>query len=643
MIDFIKKNKFKIVITIILSIIYSIYIIELFSHVPPDTDFANLVLEAQDILAGNILRKGWTLTGISFLTTDLLYFIIGTMFFGISLKAYVMSVSLMFLILVIGAQFILGVEKSRWSFKNLILFLGIAGIPCGFARSALRAHTAVMLWIILLVFSMQKISGVKEKKQMKYKILFIISIIFGGLGDPIIYVMALVPILVLSIYELLKNNIDDEHRNRNKILVKLCIIGFVLANILDKLYFFIGGANKNSFLSSRTFETFETLGSKFILYLNIIFNMFKCDFMGKQIVSINTPFYFLRGIIIILAFYIIIITILRFFFGKKVDNVNFVLSLGFVLMSLLIILTNIALDIAASRYIPYTTILFAILIIRHINYYKIFDMKVLDNKLKIGYIFIIIAMICLISSIEKIDLNQRQTTPQQRLAIFLKENNLKNGYSDFWNANIISLYSNNETTVRAILADNNSIKPQYWRSKDDWYNASANFIVINNDTGENFGITEENISSAIGNPTKKLEFENNVIYVYDYDVSKILINGLLDNKITINELLHNEKCEKDKDNTKLIIDKGGCTFGPYTTIDKGKYEITIHGEKINNVDYDVYSNMLKEKLPIKEIEKNENLIKYEVQIPKKINDIEFRIFNDSDEKVELYYFEVLKI
>lgn len=62
-------------------IIYGIYATG-FLRVGIDSDYSNLVLEATDILNGNPFLEGHqNLTGISFVTTDLLFFIIGVLLY----------------------------------------------------------------------------------------------------------------------------------------------------------------------------------------------------------------------------------------------------------------------------------------------------------------------------------------------------------------------------------------------------------------------------------------------------------------------------------------------------------------------------------------------------------------------------------
>ena len=51
---------------------YLWYCIKNFQLMHIDSDYSNLILEASDILHGNFFMNGWTQTGISFFTTDML-------------------------------------------------------------------------------------------------------------------------------------------------------------------------------------------------------------------------------------------------------------------------------------------------------------------------------------------------------------------------------------------------------------------------------------------------------------------------------------------------------------------------------------------------------------------------------------------
>ena len=57
-------------------VVYLGYCIKIFQLMQMDSDYSNLILEASDILHGNFFMNGWTQTGISFFTTDMLYYLI---------------------------------------------------------------------------------------------------------------------------------------------------------------------------------------------------------------------------------------------------------------------------------------------------------------------------------------------------------------------------------------------------------------------------------------------------------------------------------------------------------------------------------------------------------------------------------------
>ena len=59
-------------------------------------------------------------------------------------------------------------------------------------------------------------------------------------------------------------------------------------------------------------------------------------FNGQALFSLSTPLYLLRTIVVFYAFYVVIKNIRLFIRNKEVGLIDFVLSAGFVLMSLVI-------------------------------------------------------------------------------------------------------------------------------------------------------------------------------------------------------------------------------------------------------------------------------------------------------------------
>lgn len=60
-----------------------------------DADYCFVLEEAKDIVDGNVFLSGWTQTGIPFIMTDLLYFIVAVAVFGFVKKAYIAGIMLL--------------------------------------------------------------------------------------------------------------------------------------------------------------------------------------------------------------------------------------------------------------------------------------------------------------------------------------------------------------------------------------------------------------------------------------------------------------------------------------------------------------------------------------------------------------------
>lgn len=86
-----------------------------------------------------------------------------------------------------------------------------------------------------------------------------------------------------------------------------------------------------------------------------------------------------------------------------------------------------------------------------------------------------------------------------QLMEFLKNNNLNYGYADFWNANSVTVFSNDTIKVRSVKFSTGtyglSIRPYYYQTEISWYkdqpNQSEYFLILD----------EDDYEDAIENPT----------------------------------------------------------------------------------------------------------------------------------------------
>lgn len=515
------NRKFKWIVFIVVFLCYVPYIVSLFSKIPIDSDYSNLVLEAGDIAGGNFFLSGWNQTGISFFSTDLLFYIIGVAVAGVSTWAYVIASVLMFVVWAVCAQFVIKAGQDKYTIFDLLLFLAIAGFPCLFNVNMLRAHTAVMIWgVLALIFINKAVHDEHNKRKGLYTILAFLLLFMGCFGDQIIYVFFIAPIVIYYLRDLLSNQIKTA--KKDILIIGICVAAVVFAFLADKLYYMVGDANKNAFLDSKAFEPFDNLYAKIILYIKSIFYLNDMAFNGQTLFSLSTPLYLLRTIVVFYAFYVVIKNIRLFIRNKEVGLIDFVLSAGFVLMSLVYILTNISVDENSSRYFGTLPGIFAILIIRHLNRTGLWERaRLINGKVKASWIAACVAVVMIVSSfVFPLSVHPAETE-QERLGKYLKSQGLSHGYATFWNASAVTVTTGQDVNVRSVWMPGDAYEPYIWFCKDEWYEEESNFVVVRNpEHNENFRMTEESVVSYWGQYDKKLTFENYVILVFDHDISE---------------------------------------------------------------------------------------------------------------------------
>jgi len=79
-------------------------------------------------------------------------------------------------------------------------------------------------------------------------------------------------------------------------------------------------------------------------------------------------------------------------------------------------------------------------------------------------------------------------------------------------------------TIRAISLSEQSASWFYWYCNLDWYNEPANFVVIDEEgTGSGFGFSTDNAIACFGEPVEIIDVNRYEIYIYDYDLSEIIV------------------------------------------------------------------------------------------------------------------------
>ena len=504
---------------------FSIFLKETYPH----SDCATLVLWANDIVSGNLFLRDWFVSTTIFLTTDLLFHMIGVKIFGVHANAFYAAVTLIFLTFSLSSLLLYKWHGIKSNAMNIFIWLAIGALPIGMAPVYLLFHTALWIYVFVACFFIEKMYKQQDVpgKNKGYLAIILICLTLGTIGDFIFIVGCILPILIVCFYLLLTEN------KQSGFCIKLAVTSFIaliLGLFLIRAYYSIGGIEKMWSLNSTSFKSSEDIPNGIIIYLQGLLELFDAYFPGKPLLHPNNILYCLRILIIIFGFYIVITNIVLFFKGKNNDIISVILSLGFVFLSAVYILI-FGVATHATRYYAYTPILFSVLIGRFLFNKKFLQVSTsasyLPDRIQCFFFALCVLLIFGIIVPGQFHKKTEKDYPEIKLGELLIKNDLKNGYASYWDASATTVAAGNKSTVRAITVENQNLLPFNWLSKKSWYNYYANFIVIN-ESGL-WGVTEENIKYCLGPPAQILTLNNFIVYVYDYDISKTLYGSRLSN------------------------------------------------------------------------------------------------------------------
>lgn len=482
-----------------------------------DADFSSLVIESNDFVNGNFFLNGWNQTGISFFLTDFLFFSLGSAIFGLSKTAYLVGMTVM-IVCAFVSGFLLIDRKNK---KSVLLYIALAAFPTPFVVGLQRAHTGGYIWTFIalgiILYSLNK-----EKLGKLSMAAIIILFAMCSMSDMATVIFGAGALIIVALYKL----IFDQRIKDKLFYIKLLITsiaGIILGFVMDKLYYMIGSCNKNAFMGEKAFEAGSAWIDKTLTYLNCVFTLGNSDIMSAPaIFSKAGIFGCFYAVFVIVSLIVIIKNVVNFVRSRDNDFISSVMSVGYVLVGIAYIFTDIGIDIYSSRYFAMQPVIFAVILCREYITGNYSDKMFYTSKIKYKYIVNAVIVLLIVSGLYRFtyETGDEFITPQESLGVYLKSQGLENGYANYWECAAATVASDGKSRLRAITIDDNNTADMYcWFCKDDWYREYANYVVFDEVDQQEMGVTKERVESTFGSPERVLRYESYTIYVYDYDLS----------------------------------------------------------------------------------------------------------------------------
>jgi hypothetical protein len=493
---------------------------------PVSSDDATGVLEAASVLRGNLLLSGWTVSNISFVTTDLPYYIVGVAIRGLNPSLLREVPSAIYAVAVCMAVILASTGSRRPGLAALtgLVFLALpaGGLAEFMTKGYTRVGTSIGLFAALLALEGPPGVRVRPARTGAYMLAMGLTL----LSDTFTMVIAVIAVLtVCGLGIARKESYQNLGLGR---LAGATLLAVVLAQLGSALVRALGGFRTAPLPLSEYLDHGDPVrmlaSNAWALMVNLP-SLYRCDMpLGVD------PLEWLIWLGCFLGPLLLAYAIwwgcplrrrrLRSDFAGDVLWVSMALGLAAFMAS-----ANQK-DRGTLRYMVPFVLTGAVLTGR----------VVAARAKAFGPVTVILGGIALTYAGTLVqDLRKPiASDPPIPLAKWLTERGLRQGYGPYWDASIVTASGRGRVAVRPVRGRDlrsgvRVIEPFRWMSNRAWYTADpANFVVFKLDPAPKYGfkINEFTCAACFGTPTEKHVVGPYIVLVWDHDLRPFLTHDL---------------------------------------------------------------------------------------------------------------------
>ena len=603
----------KILCFILLTSVFGIY----HSYVEISSDTTTTLPMSIDILNGNLFLHDWVLGTNNFYFTEIVIYALGKLFgfSNLTLLYWIPSIAWVILFLCF-LRFLNPIISKNNRFEKIwyVVFVlcVVLIVPPSSAYTLLNANSHNNLYALISVYLIL-ISLYIDKNNLQYLFLPTLLAALLSFSEGVTAMALFAPIICVCVVRIIS---QPDERNRFSFLLISVVISYLGGKIIFKIFEIFGGMQTIGYKT--TLSDFSIIPERLIGWVS------QFSILLGMSNFFNTPMEIHKFCVIILMAMLLIALIYYLLHAFKLDW-----ELQFLLFATVI---NFAACIFSSAVIFHRYIVIGF----YCGYFllgffivNVFRKNVPKTK-KAVYVFLcVFTLVFAWNKIINIIEQDKKNVNTQEIANCIIDNNLGDGYADFWCASVVSFFTDYNNQISPIFIMNDEIKKYSELIDRKWYGKHDIHYIITFADGHSSFIDTETMLSILGQADKDYVIGEYKLYYWNHDISEYVNNGLSDFILLPQELYQNENVESNKN--MEVLHTGAIVYGPYDFLEAGEYLVTVDGSNLDILDYDVWSCKYNRNYPCNQIVKSDESIKYIVTLDKNVEDIEFRLFNSSDE------------
>ncbi len=467
---------------------------------PEISEGASQALQGWDMLHGNLLLRGWSLSDVSFWTTELPEYALVEAIKGLNAYTVPIAAAISYFGQVVLAGWLAkGRATGKEAWVRVLIAVGIMlAPPLGAATTLLMAspdHVGTHVPLLLIYLLLDRV-----RPRWWLPILITVLLTWAQVADTLVLVEGALPIAAVCLVRMYRRRGPWRGQVYDGALVVGAGLSAALASSILKAVEQLGGFYVRAPIAQ--FGTPGQVGQYFWVKLEYVLMAFGADFFG-HIVGPGVIITVLHLISVVLVVWALAYVIRRFYVED--DQILQMLAVAFVVV------------LAAYQFgtKPDSNEIVGLLPIGAVLAGRALSGKVMKTGLipVLAAVFIVFAGVLGVNAFHRPALN-----PNTAVAAWLEQHHLNYGLGGYWNASSITAETGGEIKVRPVRTYQNTVVTTNFETDSTWYDPAfhhANFVVRAEQSCGNLCLTKVGLDGAFGQPAHTYYIGRYIVYVYN--------------------------------------------------------------------------------------------------------------------------------
>jgi hypothetical protein len=460
---------------------------------------ASQALQGWDMLHGNLLLHGWSLSDVSFWTTELPEYALIEAIKGLNANTVPIAAAISYWGQVVLAAFLArGRSTGKEGWVKSLIAVGIMIAPTlGPATALLMSspdHTGThvpLLFIYLVV----------DRVRPRWWVPIVIGVLltWAQVADALVLVEGALPIAAVYVVRMYRRGGPWKAQWYDASMVVAALLSAVLSKEILKAVLAAGGFYVRTPIAA--FGTPAQISSLFWAKIEYVLLVFGADFFGK----------ILGGSAVIALVHLVGVGLVAWALG-------YVLRRFYIEDDQILQMLTVAFLVVLGAYVlgtkPDSNEIVGLLPIGAVLAGRALGPKVMKIGLvpALSAVFAILAIFLIHNAA-----TPAQTNPNAKVAVWLQQHHLTYGLAGYWNASSVTAETGGNIKVRPVRTFQDQVVAANFETDSYWYDPSqhyANFVIRTTKSCGNLCLTMKGLNGAFGQPAHTYDVGPYIVFVY---------------------------------------------------------------------------------------------------------------------------------